>query len=151
MEFSHPDTELAGQPIGYWSWAACKAVVGHTRATLARHGISQPQWWVLSQLTASEEGRTRKELTAVLGGYLDVGSQLESEMDTVVARGWAAQDDAERLRATAEGVAFQDELAVLQRSLRARIHDGIADEEYVRALKVLQRMIHNVGGTAWHH
>ncbi|HEV7626030.1 MAG TPA: MarR family transcriptional regulator, partial [Streptomyces sp.] len=47
--------------------------------------------------------------------------------------------------------AFQAELAQLQRSLRARIHSDIPEEEYVRTLKVLQRMIHNVGGHAWHH
>ncbi|MET8177146.1 MarR family transcriptional regulator, partial [Streptomyces clavifer] len=28
---------------------------------------------------------------------------------------------------------------------------GIPDEDFVAALKVLQRMIHNVGGRAWHH
>ncbi|MBT3076026.1 hypothetical protein KMB26_03025 [Streptomyces sp. CYG20] len=33
---------------------------------------------------------------------------------------------------------------------REEIHAGIPDEESVAALKVLQRMIHNVGGTAWH-
>ncbi|RAJ70089.1 DNA-binding MarR family transcriptional regulator [Streptomyces sp. Amel2xB2] len=151
MEFSHPDTELAGQPIGYWSWAAHKAVVGHIRKTLAARGVSQPQWWVLAQLAGSEDGRTREELRAVLGGYLDVGSALESETDTVVALGWARQDESERLRLTGDGAALHAELAVLQQSLRARIHADIPDEEYVRALKVLQRMIHNVGGHAWHH
>ncbi|MGH3312692.1 MAG: MarR family winged helix-turn-helix transcriptional regulator [Streptomyces sp.] len=151
MEFSHPDTELPGQPIGYWSWAAHKAVVDHIREALAERGVSQPQWWVLSQLVDSEDGRTREELTAVLGGYLDVGQLLESEMDTVVTRGWADQDDSKRLRITAEGAALQAELATVQRSLRARIHAGITDEEYIRTLKVLQRMIHNVGGHAWHH
>ncbi|WP_314172363.1 MarR family winged helix-turn-helix transcriptional regulator [Streptomyces winkii] len=151
MEFSHPDSELPGQPIGYWSWAAHKAVVGYIREALAERGVSQPQWWVLSQLAGSEDGRTRKELTAVLGGYLDAAPVLDSEMDTVVARGWARQDEAERLRLTGEGAALQAELAELQRSLRARIHADIPDEEYVRTLKVLQRMIHNVGGKAWHH
>lgn len=33
---------------------------------------------------------------------------------------------------------------------REEIHAGIPDEESEAALKVLQRMIHNVGGTAWH-
>ncbi|MGW7476447.1 MarR family transcriptional regulator, partial [Streptomyces cyaneofuscatus] len=33
---------------------------------------------------------------------------------------------------------------------RAEIHEGIPDEEFVAALKVLQRMIRNVGGRAWH-
>ncbi|OEU88014.1 transcriptional regulator [Streptomyces abyssalis] len=151
MEFSHPDTELAGQPIGYWSWAAHKAVVGHIREALAAHGVSQPQWWVLAQLAGSEHGRTREQLTAVLSGYLDVGSHLDAEIDAVVARDWARQDDVERLRLTAEGSALHAELATLQQSLRDRIHSDITDEEYVRTLKVLQRMIRNVDGRFWHH
>jgi hypothetical protein len=151
IRYSHPDGELAGQPIGYWSWAAHKAVVGHIREALGRHGVTQPQWWVLAQLADAGDGRTREELTAVLGGYLDAGGLLDAEMDSVVARGWAEQDRAERLRITAEGAQLHGELARLQRTLRARIHDGIADEEYVQALKVLQRMIRNVGGHAWHH
>lgn len=35
--------------------------------------------------------------------------------------------------------------------MREQAHDGISDEEYLVTLKVLQRMIHNVGGEAWHH
>lgn len=151
IEYSHPDDELAGQPVGYWSWAAHKAVVAHIRATLAGHGISQPQWWVLAQLAGSEDGRTFTELHDVLGGYLDVGATLQAETDTVVARGWADEDEAGRLRITQDGAAMYDELADVQRSLRARIHAGVSDEEYVAALKVLQRMIKNVDGQAWHH
>jgi hypothetical protein len=30
--------------------------------------------------------------------------------------------------------------------VRARIHDGIGDADYVTTLKVLRRMIRNVGG-----
>ncbi len=33
---------------------------------------------------------------------------------------------------------------------REEIHAGIPDEESEAALKVPQRMVHNVGGTAWH-
>lgn len=35
MEYSHSDEELIRQPIGYWSWAAAKAVVSRTRGALA--------------------------------------------------------------------------------------------------------------------
>ncbi|HEV7628719.1 MAG TPA: MarR family transcriptional regulator, partial [Streptomyces sp.] len=70
MEFSHPDTELPGQPIGYWSTAAAEAVVGHIRGALAERGITQPQWWILAQLAGSEDGRTRTELADLLSNYL---------------------------------------------------------------------------------
>ncbi|MFB9902950.1 MarR family winged helix-turn-helix transcriptional regulator [Allokutzneria oryzae] len=151
MEFSHNDEELARQPIGYWSWAAHKAAVGHIRAALAEHDLTQPRWWVLAQVAGSRAGRTRAEVTAVLEGYLDVGAALQPEIDTVLDRGWIALGDDGRLVVTEEGGALFERVARLQQELRARIHDGIPDEEYVRTLKVLQRMIHNVGGKAWHH
>jgi MarR family transcriptional regulator, organic hydroperoxide resistance regulator len=152
MDFSHDDAGLAQQPIGYWSWAAHKATVTHIRSALAEHGLTQPPWWVLNQLVdADDKGRPRAEVVAMLRGYLDVGEAMEPEIDTLVAQGLVTQDASTRLRLTAEGHALRAK--AYERVLRASadIHTGIPDEEYVAALKVLQRMIHNVGGKAWHH
>ncbi|MET8183742.1 MarR family winged helix-turn-helix transcriptional regulator [Streptomyces sp. NPDC005336] len=152
MEYSHSDAELIRQPIGYWSWAAHKAVVTYIRAGLSDFGLSQPQWWVLGQvLDGGEDGRSRAEVRAVLEGYLDVGADLEPEIDALLTRGLLTTDDEKRLRLTDEGRALRERVAERQGAMRDRIHDGIPDEEYVAGLKVLQRMIHNVGGTAWHH
>lgn len=151
MEYSHSDTELIRQPIGYWSWAASKAVVTYIRAGLSEFGLSQPQWWVLNQThDGGEDGRTRTEVRAVLQGYLDVGADLEPEIDALLDRGLLTTTD-ERLRLTPEGRALYARAAERQTASRQRIHDGIPDEDYLVTLKVLQRMIHNTGGHAWHH
>ncbi|WP_424185255.1 MarR family transcriptional regulator [Actinokineospora sp. G85] len=152
MEYSHNDADLIKQPIGYWSWAAGEAVVTRTRTALREEfGITQPQWWVLNQVSSSAEGKTRKEVTAVLQGYLDVGEGLGPEIETTVQHGWVIEDPQGRLRATTEGRQLHDKVAGLQDRLWAERHEGISDEEYLITLKVLQRMIHNVGGAAWHH
>ncbi|GAA2447450.1 MarR family winged helix-turn-helix transcriptional regulator [Streptomyces macrosporus] len=152
MEYSHDDAELVRQPIGYWSWAAHKAVVTYIRAGLAEYGISQPQWWVLSQLAdAGDDGRTREQVFAVLRGYLDVGGALGPETDALVDRGLVDTGDDGRMRLTSEGRAVHRTCARRQAAMRERIHEGVTDEEYLVTLKVLQRMIHNVGGRAWHH
>ncbi|TCP57275.1 hypothetical protein EV191_1011228 [Tamaricihabitans halophyticus] len=152
MEYSHSDTELINQPIGYWSWAASDAVVTRIRAALQEEfGLTQPQWWVLHQVVPSAQGKTRKEVAAVLRGYLDIGAEIEPEIDTTVRRGWLIEDSQGRLRGTVDGSQLYDEAARLQDRLWAERHAGISDEEYLTTLKVLQRMIHNVGGTAWHH
>ncbi|MEV6259689.1 MarR family winged helix-turn-helix transcriptional regulator [Streptomyces sp. NPDC051784] len=152
MDYSHDDTGLARQPIGYWSWAAHKAAVTHIRTALAEVGLTQPPWWVLGRLVdADEQGRPRAEVVATLRGYLDVGDALEPEIDSLVARGLVTEDPGTRLRLTGEGHALRAEAAERVGRALADIHAGITDEEYVAALKVLQRMIHNVGGTAWHH
>jgi len=151
MEYSHSDTELIRQPIGYWSWAAHEAVVTYIREGLSEFGLSQPAWWILNQVRdGGEDGRTRDEVRAVLQGYLDAGAALEPEMDALLDRGLLTTT-AQRLHLTPEGRALRDRAAQRQLTMRERIHDGIPDEDYVATLKVLQRMIHNTNGKAWHH
>ncbi|MEU6115167.1 MarR family transcriptional regulator [Streptomyces sp. NPDC047117] len=151
MEYSHSDTELIRQPIGYWSGAASRAVVTRIRGALAELGTTQPQWWVLHQVASAADGRSRAEVTELLKNYLDNADVLAEETDTVIARGWVTQDARATLRITPEGSAFHAEAAALQEELAAERHEGITDEEYLTTIKVLQRFIHNTGGRAWHH
>jgi hypothetical protein len=151
MKYSHNDTDLLRQPIGYWSSATAKAVVKAIRAGLTQFDATQPQFWVLGQLSTAENGRSRAELTAALRGYLNVGDDLEREMDALLDRKLIAPDEEGRLHPTAEGDALFRTCVAFATTMRERIHSGVTDEEYLVTLKVLQRMIHNVGGEAWHH
>lgn len=152
MDHSHDDAELARQPIGYWSWATHEATVTHIRSALAEHGLTQPRWWVLNQLVdADGAGRPRAEVVAMLRGYLHIGDGLDPEIDALVVDGLVTQDATTRLRLTPEGHALRAMAYERVSRASAEIHAGIPDEEFVAALKVLQRMIHNVGGKAWHH
>ncbi|MGK5629434.1 MarR family winged helix-turn-helix transcriptional regulator [Streptomyces sp. URMC 123] len=152
MEYSHDDAGLARQPIGYWGWAASKAAITHIRAGLARLGVTQPQFWVLAQAAENEAGKTREELHAVLGGYLDIGSDLDPEIDGLIERKLlvrAGEDG--RLALSAEGAELYGRLQEESARMRAVLHAGVSEEEYVGVVKALQRMIHNVDGSAWHH
>ncbi|MFG3283201.1 MarR family winged helix-turn-helix transcriptional regulator [Streptomyces sp. NPDC048111] len=152
MEYSHSDTDLTKQPIGYWSWAAYKAVVTRTRSALADIGTTQPQWWVLAQIANAATTKTRDDVSHLLRNYLDTGPGImESEIDATIAQGWITEDVEGRLGITAEGRTFYDKVAALQDELWTERHAGISDEEYLTTLKVLQRFVHNTGGRAWHH
>ncbi|MEV5551687.1 MarR family winged helix-turn-helix transcriptional regulator [Streptomyces sp. NPDC052309] len=152
MEYTHTDAELIRQPIGYWSWAAYKAVIARTRAALAGIGTTQPQWWVLAQVARAGTPKTRDEVSRLLRNYLDTGPEaMESEIDTTIARGWITETPEGRLALTPEGRTFYDKAAALQDDLWTERHAGISDEEYLTTMKVLQRFIHNTGGRAWHH
>ncbi|MFD8596669.1 MarR family winged helix-turn-helix transcriptional regulator [Kitasatospora sp. NPDC059646] len=152
MEYTHSDAELIKQPIGYWAWAAYKAVVSRTRGALAELGTTQPQWWVLAQLAHATEPRYRDEVSALLRGYLDTGQDgLDAEIDATVERGWITEAADGRLELTSEGRALFTRAAALQDELWAERHAGISDEEYLTTMKALQRFIHNTGGQAWHH
>ncbi|GGR70649.1 hypothetical protein GCM10010252_06050 [Streptomyces aureoverticillatus] len=149
---SHSDADLVNQPIGYWSSAAGKAVVHHIRTMLAENGLTQPQWWVLNQVVGHEAGRDRKEVVEVLRGYLEFGEgPLHHDIDALIGRGLLSQEESGTLHITETGTALQQRVAASQGQTRGQIHEGIDDAEYVRALKVLQRMIYNVDGRAWHH
>ncbi|MFG2650103.1 MarR family winged helix-turn-helix transcriptional regulator [Streptomyces sp. NPDC048436] len=149
--YSHSDEDLPDQPIGYWASAAGSAVVHHIRTTLAELGVTQPQWWILSQLVAGDEGRDRAAVLATLRGYLGVGDgPLNHDINALRERRLLAEDAGGRLRVTDAGRALQAEISARQHKLRAQIHEGVTEEEYIQTLKVLQRMIHNVGGAAWH-
>lgn len=113
MEYSHSDADLVQQPVGYWSWAAYKAVVSRTRAALTGLGTTQPQWWVLAQAARAER------------------------RDSSTSPPRAGPSSTKRPRS--------------QRTLWDERHAGISDDEYLTMLKVLQRVIHNTGGHAWHH
>lgn len=126
-------------------------MVTRTRAALAEYGVTQPQWWVLAQLAGAEGGRPRSEVRDVLGGYLDIGSALDPDIDDLAARGLLTEDVKGRLALTPAGEALHAKTAALQDRLWAERHAGISDEEYLTTLKVLQRFVHNTGGGAWHH
>ncbi|MFB6561627.1 MULTISPECIES: MarR family transcriptional regulator [unclassified Streptomyces] len=152
MEYSHDDAELVRQPIGYWSWAASDAVVTRIRAVLAGIGTTQPQAWILDQIARAEAPPRRDGVTGVLSGYAAVGiDDLDEEVDATIGRGWVTQDADGQLELTATGTDFYARVAATQAELWQERHRGIPDEEYVIALKVLQRFIHNTGGHAWHH
>ncbi|MFD7166499.1 MarR family winged helix-turn-helix transcriptional regulator [Streptomyces violascens] len=146
---THDDAGLATQPIGYWSWAASNAVVTRILGMLAEQGLTQPQWWILNQTTTP---RPRAEVVTMLQGYLEVGSTAIADgIDELVVRGLLTQDVDEHIELTGTGRELRERTAARQGEMRELIHAGITDEEYVRTLKVLQRMIHNVDGKAWHH
>ncbi|WP_413803317.1 MarR family winged helix-turn-helix transcriptional regulator [Streptomyces iranensis] len=152
MEYSHSDAELIKQPIGYWSWAAYKAVVSRIQAALAGVGVTQPQWWVIAQVARADAVKTRGEVSGLLRNYLDAGPEvMEAEIDRTIALGWITEDAEGRLGITEEGRALYDKAAALQGELWAERHAGISDEEYLTTMKVLQRFIHNTGGHGWHH
>ncbi|MER7720794.1 MarR family winged helix-turn-helix transcriptional regulator [Streptomyces flaveolus] len=152
MDYSHSDAELVQQPVGYWTWAAYKAVVTRTRAALAEIGTTQPQWWALNQVARADAPKTRTEVSRILSGYLETGPEaMEAEIDATVTAGWITEHPGGRLTLTPEGGAFYEKAAALQTDLWTERHAGISDAEYLTTMKVLQRLIHNTGGRAWHH
>ncbi|MET8680775.1 MarR family winged helix-turn-helix transcriptional regulator [Streptomyces sp. NPDC004647] len=140
------DDMLATQPIGYWSGLAHAAVTRHLRDAMARIDVTQPQYWVLNRVNGGLEAPSREEVVIQLTPLADGQHEIARVVDQLVHRGWLRVDAGQRLHLTDAGEAARVRVRELVTELRAVVHEGISDEEYVAALKVLRRMVANVEG-----
>ncbi|MFE5604909.1 MarR family transcriptional regulator [Streptomyces coelicoflavus] len=145
------DTELAGQPAAYWTGVAYEALIAYTRAQQAEKGYTQPQFWLLRNLSVNDispngEGMTLPELREAMASYIRPEDDLAAEAEGLLERGWLTQDTEDRLWLTPDGEQARVDLARNAPAIRAALHEGIDDADYVTTVKVLQRLIRNAGG-----
>ncbi|MFD4370490.1 MarR family winged helix-turn-helix transcriptional regulator [Streptomyces sp. NPDC058486] len=137
------DEALAAQPIGYWSGLAHAAVTRRLRDAMARIDATQPQYWVLNHVKYRPSAPSRQEVADQLTPLADGPHEISRVVDQLLHRAWLRLDAEQRLHLTESGEAARVQLRELAGELRAVVHEGISDEEYVAALKVLRRMIAN--------
>ncbi|WP_151480067.1 MarR family winged helix-turn-helix transcriptional regulator [Streptomyces albicerus] len=142
----YPHDRLAAQPIGYWTGAAYREVVGRIRKELATESLTQPHWWILNHVAAAPAHWTRAELTAKLTRFDDQGIDFGEVFDDLARRRWTTEDESAAFTLTEAGEAGR--LRAKERNARAheQMHAGITEEEYVATLDVLRRVIANLGG-----
>ncbi|MGC9377588.1 MarR family transcriptional regulator [Streptomyces sp. MH13] len=147
------DAELAAQPAGYWTGLAYEAVISFVRARQAELGFTQPQFWLLRNLSKNDispdgRGMTVPELQQAMSAYLRPEDDLEAEAEVLLGRGWLTRDAAGRLWITASGEEARTGLQQHTPAIRDHIHRDIDDADYVTTLRVLQQMIRNTGGSS---
>ncbi|MFI1825030.1 MarR family winged helix-turn-helix transcriptional regulator [Streptomyces sp. NPDC020412] len=140
------DEELASQPIGYWSGRAHALVTRHLRDAMARIDVEQPQYWVLNRVDGGPAAPSVEEVVGQLTPLADGPHEIARAVDQLLHRGWLRSDDEQRLHLTDAGEAARLRVRALATETRAAVHEGIGDDEYVAALKVLRRVIENVEG-----
>ncbi|MEV7789856.1 MarR family winged helix-turn-helix transcriptional regulator [Streptomyces sp. NPDC088106] len=140
------DDMLATQPVGYWSGLAHATVTRHLRDAMARIDVTQPQYWVLNRVNGGPAAPSREEVVASLSHLADGPHEIARVVDHLLHREWLRVDDRQRLHLTDAGEAARARLRELAIEVRAVVHQGISDEEYVAALKVLRKMVANVEG-----
>ncbi|MEU5167671.1 MarR family winged helix-turn-helix transcriptional regulator [Streptomyces mutomycini] len=141
------DDMLATQPIGYWSGLTHSAVTRHLRDAMARIDVTQPQYWVLNRVHGGPAAPTRDEVVTQLTPLADGPHDISRVVDQLLHRGWLRSEDGQRLQLTDDGEAARVRLRELATGIRAEVHQGISDAEYVAALKVLRTMVANVEGS----
>ncbi|WP_327723640.1 MarR family winged helix-turn-helix transcriptional regulator [Streptomyces europaeiscabiei] len=152
MEFT--DDELLAQPVGYWTLAAREVIEGHINSRLSELGVSQPHWWTLYRVGETEEGLSQDELVERMHytrPYVDTATTVLPAVQDLLASGHLAITDNRRLQLTESGREKRKRLIEFLPKVLGEIHEGIDDKDYLTTLKVLRRMIHNVGGNADFH
>jgi DNA-binding MarR family transcriptional regulator len=140
------DDMLATQPVGYWCGLTHTAVTRHLRDAMAKIDVTQPQYWVLNRVNGGPTAPSREEVVAQLTHLADGPHEIARVVDQLLHREWLRIDDGQRLHLTDAGEAARARLRELATEVRAVVHKGISDEEYVAALKVLRKMVANVEG-----
>lgn len=146
------DAELAAQPAAYWTGLAYEALISFTRARQAELGFTQPQFWLLRNLSSNDispdgQGMTIPELREAMATYLRPEDDLHAEAEVLLERGWLRRDSENRLWITEAGEEARLRLKAHAPAIRARIHEGIDDADYVAALKVLGKLMKNTQGS----
>ena len=143
---TYAEAELAAQPIGYWTGAAYRAVVGRIRAELAVEQLTQPHWWILNHVAGAPGTWERNGLTGRLQRFDDQETDFAAVFDDLEGRGWVLRAADGSLTLTEAGE--QGRLRARERNMRAHeeMHKGITPQEYAATLTVLRRVIDNLGG-----
>lgn len=147
------DAELARQPAAYWTGVAYEALIAYIRARQAEKGFTQPQFWLLRNLSKNDispdgEGMTLPELGQAMASYIRPEDDLAAEAEVLLERGWLTRGAENRLWLTPEGEQARVDMVSIAPAIGAVLHEGIDDADYVTTVKVLQRLIRNAGGTA---
>ncbi|MFD6247938.1 MarR family transcriptional regulator [Streptomyces roseolus] len=142
------DEALATQPVGYWSGLVHAAVTRRLRDEMARIDATQPQYWVLNHVKYRPAAPGRHEVVEELTPLAEGPHEIPRVVDQLLHRAWLRADADGSVHLTEAGEAARVRLRALATDLRAVVHEGVSDEEYVAALKVLRRMAANAGADA---
>jgi hypothetical protein len=136
------------QPIGFWTVRAGEAIRARTRGALHDIGVTQPEWWLLHQLSL-QEGDVDREATVEKIGHNDTPEAIVSAIASAVDKGWIVEAGSTLLFTDSGSQQFRRAFE-LQTTLQAERMQGITEDEFVTTIRVLQKTIENVGGDAWH-
>lgn len=136
------------QPIGFWTIRAGEAVRARIRSRLAEIGLTQPEWWLLHQLSLHPEGMDENDAIAMISPN-DTEDAIITAVADASAKGWIDHRES-MLTLTSVGTDLFHNAARIQAELEAERRQGISDDEYATTITVLQRTARNVGSDAWH-
>ena len=126
------------KPLGYWLKHLDTLIETRFERTLADHDLTRRHWQVLNTIAAAPT--TQADLDRALAPFQPT---VTSEVDDLVAKGWARRED-DLVTTTEPGRVAFTEVAARIHAQRRQTTDGIPDEEYLRTVETLRRMAANL-------
>ncbi len=138
-------------PIGYWLKQADNLLTEQIDKAQAIHGVSRSDWQVLNVLKEIGSA-SRERIFETMHTFLDASS-FNNIITHLIERGWIEQrkvtkTDMEEFQLTREGQRQHEVIFATQKEVRQRAMEGISQEEYATVIRVLQRIVSNLGGNS---
>jgi hypothetical protein len=137
-----PTDGPAGYPIGYWLKRLDAAIDGALAATLADEGLARRHWQTMNFL--HEGPGDRPGLAEALRPFWGQGAITLDEVLSDLESRALILDDSGLCTLTATGEATRTRIAEQVDLTRSQLVDGVAREEYLATVQVLQRMTANL-------
>ena len=134
-----------GYPIGYWLKRLDRAIDGALDATLAVQDLTRRHWQTMNFL--HEGPSDAPALAEALRPFWGQGAITLDEVLSDLERRALVVNDGELHALTAAGNATRAKIAEKVDMTRSRLVNGVAREEYLATVQVLQRMTANLEGT----
>lgn len=126
------------KPIGWWLRHVDGLIESSMDRVLANEGIGRRHWQVLNAVAGGAD--TEAALDEAMAPF---GGTPRIVLDQLRAQHWV-QEAAGRITVTATGSAARGRLVVAIRDHRARVTDGVTDEQYRTTVETLRRMARNL-------
>ncbi|MFF4398428.1 MarR family winged helix-turn-helix transcriptional regulator [Streptomyces sp. NPDC001480] len=130
------------KPIGYWLNRTDKALTRYMNDMLEESGLTRIAWQALNVIHDTTEVADT-EVLSHLAANAD-SATLTAAIDTVLADGWADRSTPGRLTLTPGGNQRLTDVAARVDAFRDLSTTGISLDEYRTAVRVLERMSHNL-------
>ena len=134
----------AGYPIGYWLKRLDRAIDGALEPTLAAEDLTRRHWQTMNFLHQGPSDA--RALAEALRPFWGQGAITLDKVLSDLERRALVVSDGGRYALTASGKATRAKIAGHADVTRRRLVDGVAREEYLATVEVLQRMTANLEG-----
>src|SRR5690606_9120713 len=133
--------------IGYWIRQADQALTTHIDAAQSAQGLARLDWQLLN-LLHDRGAQPGQAIAHVMQPFADT-HRLGEALAALAARGVIEGDGSEAspFRLTEEGRRLHASAAAVQQEVRQKAVQGISQDDYVTAVRVLQRIVENLGSS----